>query len=105
MTDDIVVKDSNGTQLLDGDSVQVIKDLKVKGSSVTLKRGTLIRNIRLNGEDVAHWSSKRFDAIRGRHISLIPQDPTSSLNPVKTIGSQVGEIGRASCRERVSSPV
>jgi len=51
-------------------------------------------SIRLNGEDVAHWSSKRFDAIRGRHISLIPQDPTSSLNPVKTIGSQVGEILR-----------
>ncbi|MEI6159693.1 MAG: alkylphosphonate utilization protein [Roseococcus sp.] len=49
--DDVVVKDSNGARLLDGDSVQVIKDLKVKGSSVTLKRGTLIRNIRLNGEE------------------------------------------------------
>jgi protein PhnA len=49
--DDVVVKDSNGTRLLEGDSVQVIKDLKVKGSSVTLKRGTVIRNIRLNGEE------------------------------------------------------
>ncbi|MBL8596072.1 MAG: ABC transporter ATP-binding protein, partial [Devosia sp.] len=50
--------------------------------------------IRLNGEDIAHWTGKRFDAIRGRQISLIPQDPTSSLNPVKTVGAQVGEILR-----------
>lgn len=44
--DEIVVKDSNGNVLQDGDSVTVIKDLKVKGSSVTLKRGTLVKNIR-----------------------------------------------------------
>jgi len=44
---DIVVKDGNGNVLKDGDSVTLAKDLKVKGSSVTLKRGTLIRNIRL----------------------------------------------------------
>lgn len=41
------IRDSNGNLLTDGDSVLVIKDLKVKGSSVTLKRGTMIRNIRL----------------------------------------------------------
>ena len=41
------VRDSNGNLLADGDSVTLIKDLKVKGTSVTLKRGTLIRNIRL----------------------------------------------------------
>lgn len=46
----IVVKDSNGTPLSDGDSVTLIKDLKVKGTSVTLKRGTLARNIRLTDE-------------------------------------------------------
>lgn len=39
--------DSNGNSLTDGDSVQVIKDLKVKGSSMTLKRGTKFKNIRL----------------------------------------------------------
>jgi len=50
--------------------------------------------IRLNGEDISRWTGKRFDAIRGRQISLIPQDPTSSLNPVKTVGAQVGEILR-----------
>ena len=43
----IETKDSNGTTLKDGDSVQVIKDLKVKGTSLTLKRGTSIKNIRL----------------------------------------------------------
>jgi len=42
-----VVKDSNGATLVDGDSVTLIKDLKVKGTSETLKRGTLVKNIRL----------------------------------------------------------
>jgi protein PhnA len=41
------VEDSNGAILKDGDAVQVIKDLKVKGTSVTLKRGTAIKNIHL----------------------------------------------------------
>ncbi len=50
--DEIVVKDSNGTRLADGDSVTLIKDLKVKGSGgVTLKRGTLIKNIRLTNDE------------------------------------------------------
>jgi len=44
-------KDSNGAELNDGDSVQVIKDLKVKGTSSTLKRGTVYKNIRLTGKD------------------------------------------------------
>ena len=42
-----VIKDSNGTVLAEGDSVTLIKDLKVRGSSQTLKRGTLVKNIRL----------------------------------------------------------
>ncbi|HEY9347017.1 MAG TPA: ATP-binding cassette domain-containing protein, partial [Inquilinus sp.] len=40
--------------------------------------------IRLAGTDISGWSQKRLDAIRGARISLIPQDPGSSLNPVKT---------------------
>ena len=40
-------KDSNGNALQDGDSVTLIKDLKVKGSSLNLKRGTLVKKIRL----------------------------------------------------------
>lgn len=43
----LVVRDSNGNLLTDGDSVTVIKDLKVKGSSSTLKIGTRVKNIRL----------------------------------------------------------
>ena len=48
------VKDSNGTLLVEGDSVHVIKDLKVKGSSIVLKRGKIFKNIRLtnNVEEV-----------------------------------------------------
>ncbi|MDY8022236.1 zinc ribbon domain-containing protein YjdM [Paenibacillus polymyxa] len=42
-----VVKDANGNILQDGDSVTVIKDLKVKGSSSVLKIGTKVKNIRL----------------------------------------------------------
>ena len=51
MSDDVIVKDSNGVKLADGDSVTVIKDLKVKGTSETLKRGALVKNIRLTGEE------------------------------------------------------
>jgi peptide/nickel transport system ATP-binding protein len=51
-------------------------------------------SIRLNGTDIAHWSQRRFDTLRGASISLVPQDPGVSLNPVRTIGSQVGEILR-----------
>ena len=48
MTDE--TRDSNGTILSDGDQVTLIKDLKVKGTSETLKRGTLVKNIRLTGD-------------------------------------------------------
>ncbi len=60
MTD---VRDSNGNALADGDSVMVIKDLKVKGSSVTLKRGTVIKNIRLT--DDAEEIECNADKVKG----------------------------------------
>lgn len=44
------VKDSNGNLLSEGDSVTVIKDLKVKGSSAVIKRGTKVKNIRLTDD-------------------------------------------------------
>jgi len=47
----MVVRDSNGTTLNEGDSVQVIKDLKVKGSSTVLKRGTVFKNIHLTDDE------------------------------------------------------
>lgn len=47
----MTVRDSNGNELRDGDAVVVIKDLRVKGSSDTLKRGTSFKNIRLVEDD------------------------------------------------------
>ena len=49
-----LVKDSNGNVLQDGDTVVIIKDLKVKGSSMVIKRGTKVKSIRLteNPEEV-----------------------------------------------------
>ena len=49
-----VARDSNGAELFDGDAVTVIKDLKVKGSSMVIKRGTKVKSIRLtdNPEEV-----------------------------------------------------
>lgn len=49
--DEAVVRDANGTVLADGDAVVLVKDLKVKGSSITLKQGTKIKSIRLVGGD------------------------------------------------------
>lgn len=42
-----IIKDANGQPLSDGDTVTVIKDLKVKGSSLVVKQGTKVKNIRL----------------------------------------------------------
>lgn len=57
------VRDASGTVLADGDSVVLIKDLKVKGAGQTLKQGTVIRSIRLtdNPEEV----DCRYDGIKG----------------------------------------
>ncbi|TDQ59692.1 protein PhnA [Mesocricetibacter intestinalis] len=46
-----IIRDSNGNPLQDGDSVILIKDLKVKGSSIVLKKGTKAKNIRLTDGD------------------------------------------------------
>ena len=46
-SDELVVKDSNGNILKEGESVTIIKDLKVKGASSALKKGTKVKNIRL----------------------------------------------------------
>ncbi|MGL5000024.1 zinc ribbon domain-containing protein YjdM [Cetobacterium sp.] len=45
--DSLIVKDANGTLLVDGDTISVIKDLKIKGSSSVVKIGTKVKNIRL----------------------------------------------------------
>jgi protein PhnA len=61
---DVVVKDSNGQVLANGDTVVVIKDLKVKGSSIPLKQGSVIKNIRLVEGDAEHIEG-HSDKIKG----------------------------------------
>jgi protein PhnA len=61
--DQIEVRDAVGNVLADGDQVTLIKDLTVKGAGQTLKRGTLIKSIRLTG-DVQEIDC-RFDGIKG----------------------------------------
>ncbi len=59
----IEVRDSVGNILADGDQVTLVKDLTVKGAGQTLKRGTLIKSIRLTGD--AQEIDCRFDGIKG----------------------------------------
>ncbi len=61
--DGIVVRDAAGNTLADGDSVVLIKDLKVKGAGQTLKQGTVIRSIRLT--DDPEEVDCRHETIRG----------------------------------------
>ena len=59
----VVVLDCVGNRLADGDAVSLIKDLKVKGAGQTLKRGTVIRSIRLTGDE--QEIDCRYDGIKG----------------------------------------
>ncbi len=61
--DVVEVRDSAGNLLADGDSVITIKDLKVKGAGQTLRKGTVIKSIRLTGD--AQEIDCRFDGIKG----------------------------------------
>jgi protein PhnA len=59
----VEVRDSVGNLLADGDSVSLVKDLKVKGASQTLKRGTVIKSIRLTGDE--QEIDCRYEGIKG----------------------------------------
>ena len=61
--DTVEVRDAVGNLLADGDQVTLIKDLTVKGAGQTLKRGTLIKSIRLTGD--AQEIDCRHDGIKG----------------------------------------
>lgn len=61
--DEVEVRDAVGNLLADGDQVTLIKDLVVKGAGQTLKRGTLIKSIRLTGDP--QEIDCRFDGIKG----------------------------------------
>ena len=64
--EDNIVKDANGAILNDGDTVTVIKDLKVKGSSSVVKVGTKVKNIRLVDGD--HNIDCKIDGIGAMHL-------------------------------------
>lgn len=65
-------------------------------------------SITLNNAQISDWSARRLRNLHGKVISLIPQDPSSSLDPLMTIGQQIGEIfkihkavAKAEIKERV----
>lgn len=62
------VRDANGNPLSDGDSVTVIKDLKVKGSSLVVKGGTKVKNIRLTDGADGHNISCKIDGIGAMNL-------------------------------------
>ncbi len=61
--------------------------IRLLAANATVDAGTL----RLAGDDISALSPRSWRDVRGRRIALIPQDPTTSLNPVKRVGRQVGE--------------
>lgn len=61
--EDLNVRDANGTILADGDSVTVIKELKIKGSTSVVKVGTKVRNIRLSDQGDGHDIACKIDGI------------------------------------------
>jgi protein PhnA len=62
------IRDSNGNLLADGDSVIVIKDLKVKGSCSVVKGGTKVRNIRLTEANDGHNIACKIDGIGAMNL-------------------------------------
>ncbi|MBR0719507.1 zinc ribbon domain-containing protein YjdM [Bradyrhizobium liaoningense] len=66
--DDTAVRDANGNLLADGDSVIVIKDLKIKGSSSVVKGGTKVRNIRLQEATDGHNIACKIDGIGAMNL-------------------------------------
>jgi len=62
------IRDANGNLLADGDSVIVIKDLKVKGSSSVVKGGTKVRNIRLQEASDGHNIACKIDGIGAMNL-------------------------------------
>ena len=65
----IVHKDSNGADLKDGDAVVLIKDLNVKGGGFTAKRGTAMKNIKLDPNNETYIEGK----IEGQHVVILTQ--------------------------------
>ncbi|MFI6811388.1 dipeptide ABC transporter ATP-binding protein [Nonomuraea sp. NPDC050328] len=83
----------------DLDPGEVLAVVGESGSGKTTTANALIGlhpasggRILLDGADIAGYGEKAWRSVRGTQIGLIPQDPITSLNPVKTIGAQLGEV-------------
>ncbi len=66
--DSLVVRDAHGNVLQDGDTVTVIKDLKIKGSSSSVKVGTKVKNIRLSDAGDGHDISCKIDGFGAMNL-------------------------------------
>ncbi len=90
-------------QLYRGETIAIVGE-SGSGKSVTArtvmglltKRATVSKSavVRFNGDDILKFSSRQRRALRGNRISMIFQEPMSSLNPIYTIGSQIVEAIR-----------
>ena len=67
-SDEAVVKDANGNILLPGDSVMVIKDLKVKGAASTIRSGTKIKSIRISDGGDGHNVAAKIEGLGLIHL-------------------------------------
>jgi len=63
-----IIRDAHGNQLSEGDSIMIIKDLKVKGSSSVVKVGTKVKNIHLTDSDDGHNISCKIDGIGAMNL-------------------------------------
>ncbi len=68
VTDDGQIRDANGNVLANGDSVIVLKELKIRGASGSVKSGTKVRNIRLDDLGDGHNIACRIDGIGAIHL-------------------------------------
>lgn len=71
-----------------GKTITSLSILKLLPSTSDITSGEII----FNNNDIVKCSNEQMRLIRGNHIALIPQDPLTSLNPVYTIGDQIGEV-------------
>ncbi|MCH5146788.1 MAG: ABC transporter ATP-binding protein [Clostridiales bacterium] len=88
-------KDENGNDVLDENGNKVFK-LNEKGKKIILKNELGGNKYEMERQvvDIAKMPTKIMQTIRGREISMIFQEPMTSLNPVFTIGNQLDEVGK-----------
>ena len=73
-----------------GKSVTAYSIMQILADTGRIVQGS----VRFKGEDMARWNKKQLQSFRGKHCSIIFQDPMTSLNPVFTVGSQLMEAIR-----------